>query len=139
VTEILVNVVSCVDTNCFIILCKVRKDISKLALLISVAVLNEHVHVQKEDKINDTKDPFMKNQSVYSINTWNTTTYVCHQVLVGNPEGKRPPGRTRRSWKDNLKSYLRGIGWGDVDWIHQAQDMDQWRAHINTEMNHRVP
>jgi hypothetical protein len=44
--------------------------------------------------------------------------------LVGKPEGKRPVGRPRRRWKDNIRMDLRKIGWEDVDWMHLAQDMD---------------
>jgi hypothetical protein len=58
---------------------------------------------------------------------------------VGKPEGKRPLGRTRRRWEDNIRMDLREIGWGGVDWIDLAQDRDQWRALVNTVMNLRVP
>jgi hypothetical protein len=58
---------------------------------------------------------------------------------VGKPEGKRPLGRPRRRWVDNIKIDLRGIGWDDMDWIDLAQDRDQWRAFVNTVMNFRVP
>jgi hypothetical protein len=58
---------------------------------------------------------------------------------VGNPEGKRPLGRPRRGWEDNIKMYLREIGWGFMDWIDLAQNRDQWRALVNTAMNLRVP
>jgi hypothetical protein len=62
-----------------------------------------------------------------------------YRTLVGKPEGKSPLGRPRRRWVDNIKMDLRGIGWGDVDWIDLAQDRDQWRAFLNTVMNFRVP
>jgi hypothetical protein len=58
---------------------------------------------------------------------------------VGQPEGKRPLGRPRRRWVDNIKMDLREIAWDGGDWIDLAQDMDQWRALVNTVMNHRVP
>jgi hypothetical protein len=54
---------------------------------------------------------------------------------VGKPEGKRPLGRPRRRWVDNIKMDLREIGWDGVDWI----DRDQWRALVNTVLNFRVP
>jgi hypothetical protein len=57
-------------------------------------------------------------------------------ILVGKPEGKRPPGRPRRRWVDNIKIGLREIGWDDIDWIDLAQDRGQWRALVNTVMNH---
>jgi hypothetical protein len=60
-------------------------------------------------------------------------------ILVGRPEGRRPLGRPRRRWKDNMKMDLREIGFGDVDWIHLAQDRDRWQALVNTVMNLRFP
>jgi hypothetical protein len=58
---------------------------------------------------------------------------------VGKPERKRPLGRPRRRWVDNIKIDPREIGWDDMDWIDVAQDRDQWRALVNTVMNLRVP
>jgi hypothetical protein len=62
-----------------------------------------------------------------------------YTILVGKPEGKRPLGRQRSRWVDNIKMDLREIGWGGVDLIYLAQDRDQWRALLNTVMNLRVP
>jgi hypothetical protein len=62
-----------------------------------------------------------------------------YRILVGKPEGKRPLGRTKRRWVDNIKMDLRDTEWGDMDWIDLAQDRDQWRALVNTVMNLRVP
>jgi hypothetical protein len=61
-----------------------------------------------------------------------------YRILVGKPEGKRPLGRPRRRWVDNIKTDLREIGWDGMDWIDLAQDRDQWRALVNTVMNIRV-
>jgi hypothetical protein len=61
------------------------------------------------------------------------------RILVGKPEGKRPLGRPRRRWVDNIKMDLTEIGWDGVDWIELAQDRDQWRALVNTVMNLLVP
>jgi hypothetical protein len=61
------------------------------------------------------------------------------RILVGKPEGKRPLGRPRRRWVDNIKINLRNMGWGGTDWIDLAQDMDQWRDVVSTVMNLRVP
>jgi hypothetical protein len=61
------------------------------------------------------------------------------RILVGKPEGKRPRGRPRRRWVDNIKMDVREIGWDDMDWIDLAQDRDQWRALVETVMNLRVP
>jgi hypothetical protein len=58
---------------------------------------------------------------------------------VGKPEGKRPLGRPRRGWADNIKMDLRETGWDGMDWIDLAQDRDQWRSLVNTVMNLRVP
>jgi hypothetical protein len=58
---------------------------------------------------------------------------------VGKPGGKRPLGRPRRRWGDNIKMDLREIGWGGMHWIDQAKDRDQWRSLVNTVMNFQVP
>jgi hypothetical protein len=62
-----------------------------------------------------------------------------YRILVGKPEGKRPLGRPRRRWVNNIKMDLSDIGWNGMDWIALAQDRDQWRALVNTVMNLRVP
>jgi hypothetical protein len=62
-----------------------------------------------------------------------------YKILVGNPEGKRPLGRPRRKWEDNIKLDIREIGRGGVDWIDLAQDRDKWKVLVNTVMNLRVP
>jgi hypothetical protein len=62
-----------------------------------------------------------------------------YRILVGKPGGKRPLGRPRRRWVDNIKMDLREIGWDGLDWIDLAQDRDQWRALVNAVMNLRVP
>jgi hypothetical protein len=62
-----------------------------------------------------------------------------YNILVGKPEGSRLLESPRRRWEGNIKMDLREIGFGDVDWIHLAQDRDRWRALVNTVMNLRVP
>jgi hypothetical protein len=62
-----------------------------------------------------------------------------YNTLVRRPEGRRPLGIPRRRWEDNIKMDLREIGFGDVDWIHWAQDRVRWRAIVNTVMNLQVP
>jgi hypothetical protein len=69
----------------------------------------------------------------------NIETRNAYRISVGKPEGKRPLGRPRRRWVDNIKMDLREIEWYGVDWIELAQDRDQWRALVNTVMNLRVP
>jgi hypothetical protein len=66
------------------------------------------------------------------------TTRNAYRKLVGKSEGKRPLGRPRHRWVDNIKMDLREIGWNGVDWIELAQDRDQWRALVNTVINLRV-
>jgi hypothetical protein len=61
-----------------------------------------------------------------------------YSVLVGNPERKRPLGRPRRRWEDEIRMDLREIGWESVEWIQLAQDSDRWLAVVNTVMNLRV-
>ena len=62
-----------------------------------------------------------------------------YRFLVGKPEGKRPLGRPRRRWVDNIRMDLQEVGCGCVDWIGLAQDRDSWRTLVNAEMNLRVP
>jgi hypothetical protein len=62
-----------------------------------------------------------------------------YRILVGKPEGKRPLERPRRRWEDNIKMDFRERGSGGMDWIHLAQDRDQWRALVDTVMNLWVP
>jgi hypothetical protein len=62
-----------------------------------------------------------------------------YRILVGKLEGKIPLGRPRRRRADNIKMYLREIGWDGINWIELAQDRDQWRAVVNTVMNLWVP
>jgi len=57
---------------------------------------------------------------------------------VGNPEGKKPLGRHRRRWEDNIKMDVQEVGCGGMEWIELARDWDRWRALVNAVMNHRV-
>ncbi|KAJ4430424.1 hypothetical protein ANN_22640 [Periplaneta americana] len=61
-----------------------------------------------------------------------------YRVLVGRPEGKRPLGRPRRRWEDNIKMDVREVGYDDRDWINLAQDRDRWRAYVRAAMNLRL-
>jgi hypothetical protein len=62
-----------------------------------------------------------------------------YRILVVKPAGKRPLGRPRSRWVNNIQVELREIGWGGMDRIDLAQDRDQWRALVNMVMNLRVP
>jgi len=64
---------------------------------------------------------------------------VVHRVLVGKPEGKRPLGRQRRRWKDNIKMDLQEVGGGRGYWMDLAQDRDGWRALVGMVRKFRVP
>ena len=61
------------------------------------------------------------------------------RVLVGKPEEKRPLGRHRHKWEDNIKMDLQEVGYGSLNWIELAQDRDRWWALVNEVMNLRVP
>jgi hypothetical protein len=85
--------------------------------------------------INHVRDPIkcllhVKLGNVDTCQKWGEA-----RILVGEPEGKRPLGRPRRRWEDNIRMDLREIGWGGMDWIDLTQDRDQWRAFVNTVMN----
>jgi hypothetical protein len=64
-----------------------------------------------------------------------------YRISVGRPKGRRPLGRPRRRWKDNIKMNLQEVRWGEggMDWIDTAQDRERWRALVNAVMNLRVP
>jgi hypothetical protein len=62
-----------------------------------------------------------------------------YRLLVGNIEGKRPLGRPRRRWVDNIRMNLEEVGWGNLDWIGLAKDRNRWRALVNSVLNLRIP
>jgi hypothetical protein len=62
-----------------------------------------------------------------------------YRLLMGKLEGKRPPGRPRRRWVDNIRMDLGEVGWGDMDWIGLAQDRNRWRVLVKGTLNLRVP
>jgi hypothetical protein len=64
---------------------------------------------------------------------------VLYRVLAGKPEGKRPLGRPRPRWENNIKMDLQVDGGGGGDWMEKAQDMDRWRALVGTVRKVRVP
>jgi hypothetical protein len=62
-----------------------------------------------------------------------------YRILVRRPEGRRPLGRPKRRWENNIKMDLQEVGWDGVDWIDMAQDRGRWRALVSAVMNLRVP
>ena len=62
-----------------------------------------------------------------------------YRVLLGKPDRRRPLGRPRRRWVDNIRIYLQEVGCGYMDWIGLAQDRDRWRTLLSVVMNLRVP
>jgi hypothetical protein len=62
-----------------------------------------------------------------------------YRLFAGKPEGKRPLGRPRRRWVDNIRMDLGEVDWGDVDWIGLAWDKNRWRALVNSVLNLQVP
>ena len=64
---------------------------------------------------------------------------MAYTGIGGEPDGKRPPGRPRRRWEDNIKMDIQEVGCGGMDYIELAQDRDRWRALVKAVMNLRVP
>jgi hypothetical protein len=62
-----------------------------------------------------------------------------YRLLVGKPDERRPLGRPRHRWVDNIRMDLVDVRWGDVDWIGLAQDRGRWRAVVNSVLSFRVP
>jgi hypothetical protein len=62
-----------------------------------------------------------------------------YTILVGKPRGRRPLGRHKHRWDDNIRMGVREIGWSGMDWTDLAEDSDQFRALVNRVMNLRVP
>jgi hypothetical protein len=78
----------------------------------------------------------MKNEMGWACGTYGGGER-CAQV--GKPEGKRPLGRPRRRWEDNIKMDLQEVGWGCGDWMERTQDRDRWRTLVSMVMDFRVP
>jgi hypothetical protein len=64
---------------------------------------------------------------------------IAYRIFIGKPKGKRPIGRQRYRWVDTSKINLRGIRWGDINWIDLAQNREQWTTLVNTVINFLVP
>jgi len=79
-----------------------------------------------------------KNEMGWTCSTYGESRGV-YRVLMGKPEGKRPLGRPRLRWEDNIKMDLEEVGCGVMAWIDMAYDRDRWRALVNAVMNIRVP
>jgi len=75
----------------------------------------------------------------YTISDATVMVLLVYRVLVGTPEGRRPLGKPRRRWVDNIRMDLQEVGCGYVDWIGLAQDRDRWRTLVSAVMNIWVP
>ena len=85
-----------------------------------------------------TGDKIEKNEMGWASGAYGSGQGV-HRVLVGKPEERRPLGRPRRRWVDNIRMDLQEVGCGYVNWIGLAQDRDRWRTLVSAVMNLRVP
>jgi hypothetical protein len=81
----------------------------------------------------------MKENAIGDVCSTDGDMRNAYEIVVGKLIGKRPLGRPRRRWGDNIRMYLREVEQEGVDWIHLSQDRDQWRAVVNMVMNLRVP
>jgi hypothetical protein len=91
---------------------------------------------------NEELRDFYSSPSIITIIKSRRMRWAVHVARMGdkrNPEGKRPLGRPRRRWVDNIRMDLGEVGWGGVDWIGLAQDRNRWRALVNSVFNLRVP
>jgi hypothetical protein len=93
-------------------------------------------HIKKNLKIKIYKTVILP-VVLYGCETWSLT--LGEEYRVRDSKVKRPLGRPRRRWEDNIKLYLRKIGIDGANWIQLAQDRVQWRAYVNTVMSRRVP
>ena len=93
-------------------------------------------------------NPWLKDQLEDLKHVGNEMGWACgaygweervYRALVGKPEGRRPLGRPRHRWVDNIRMDFQEVGCGYMDWIGLAQDRDRWRTHMNAVMNLRVP
>ena len=82
---------------------------------------------------------FISNEMGRACGTYGGRGRGMHKVLVGKSEGKRPLGRPRRRWEDNIKMALEEMGRGCGDWMELARDRDRWQGLVSTVMNFRVP
>ena len=83
-------------------------------------------------------DEIEKNEMGGACSTYGESRSV-YRGLMGKPEGKRPWGRPRRRWEDNIKMDLQEVVFGGMDWIKLTQDKDRWQAVVHAVMNFRVP
>ena len=99
---------------------------------------------------NEELNDLYSSPNIVRVIKWRTMRWARHvacmgeergvyRVLVGKPEGRRPLGRPRRRWVDNIRMDLQELGCGYMDWIGLAQDRDRWRTVVSTVMNIRVP
>jgi hypothetical protein len=111
--------------------------------VIFIKHIHKHPNFALRKHVSKIKDEYMTslNESSYFgiICIVKKFKGVCSTFIVGRPEGKRPLGRPRCRWVDNIRMDLGEVGWGDVDWIGLSKDRNRWRALVNSVLNLRVP
>jgi hypothetical protein len=105
-------------------------------MLVSVCAVERCIHFP--DRTHNQNDQ-LKEDEMGRVCSTNGEKRNAYRIFVERLEGKRPLGRPRRRWADNIKINLREIGWGGKDWVDLAHDRDQWRALVCTVMNLRLP
>ena len=104
----------------------------------SVALVTQHAKRMRHVILPSVACPALSYFPHYLINGMGEGRGV-HRVLFGKPDGKRPLGRSRRRWEDNIEMDLQEVGGSCGDWMELAQDRDRWRALVGTVRNLRVP
>ena len=100
-------------------------------------------NIQVSGQLHTSAPYSRKNSLQYSVLAGHVTRMGeergVYRVLLGKPGGRRPLGRSKRRWVDNIRMDLQEVGCGYMDWIGLAQDRDRWRTLVSAVMNLRVP
>jgi hypothetical protein len=108
----------------------------QIGVAVAISILTSKFLIEISSIINDTKSRRLRWAGQVEHMGDRRGVY---RVLVGKPEGKRPLGRLKRKWEDNIKMDLQEVGCEGLEWIELAEDLDSWRALVNVVMNLRVP
>jgi len=113
---------------------------SLIELLVSLSVSTEHMKIKlAHDKVINNNLSTLEIKTISFFQDISIQVRGMYRVLVEKPEGKRPPGRPRRRWVDNIRMDLQEVGCGYMDWSVLAHDRDKWRMLVSAVMNLRVP